>query len=465
MRFHPQPDVYWIGADDHVSNDKPLAEQRWSALLAELAHDHQVPGAQLEVRWHGSRVSVVSGHEEHGTDRPVTDRSKIPAGSIGKAFTATVAMMLVADGDLGLDDPIDEQLTDLRCGHDLFGRLTPRQLLSHTSGLPSSLDENMPAAATTSSRRYLAECARQAVPVCPPGTAFSYSNVGYLLLGHLIEMITGLTWHEAVESTLLRPLGIEPAFIVGGNGSAVPIIPGHAVHPRTGRTQPVAQTVSAAMAAVGALALSARDLAAFAALHLGTRADILDRDMIELMHVAVRGAEPFGLADGWGLGLAMYRHGDRDWIGHDGTGDGTSCHLRFDPVEGNIVAFTSNASTGNLLWQDLVAELRAAGLAVGDYQPPISLDRPLPPPPECFGRYVNGETEYSVAPRDGRPCVAVHGEIFRELAVHDRGVFSVRDPMTGQRINGGRFLANPRTGRINGLQSGGRIARRLEPAA
>jgi len=154
----------WIGADDHVSNDEPLAEQRWSALLDELTHDHQVPGAQLHVRWHDSKVSVVSGYAEHGTGRPMTDRSKIPAGSIGKAFTATVAMMLVADGDLGLDDPIDEQLTDLRCGHDLFGRLTPRQLLSHTSGLPSSLDENMPAAATTSSRRYLAECARQACP-------------------------------------------------------------------------------------------------------------------------------------------------------------------------------------------------------------------------------------------------------------------------------------------------------------
>jgi CubicO group peptidase (beta-lactamase class C family) len=435
-----------------------------------LTHDHHVLGAQLEIRWHGSGISAVSGHEEHGTDRPVTARSKIPAGSIGKAFTATVAMMLVADGDLGLDEPIDEHLTDLRCGHDLFGRLTPRQLLSHTSGLPSSLDENMPAAATTSSRRYLAECGRQAVPVCPPGTAFSYSNVGYLLLGHLIEVITGLTWHEAVESTLLRPLGIEPAFIVGGKGSAVPISPGHAVHPRTGRTQPVAQTVTPAMAAVGALALSASDLAAFAALHTATphtatEDGILDPAVIELMHDAVRVAEPFGLADGWGLGLAIFRQDDREWVGHDGTGDGTSCHLRFDPTDRTIVAFTSNASTGNLLWQDLVGELRAAGLAVGDYQPPVSLDRPQPPPPECFGRYVNGETEYSVAPRDGRPCVAVHGEIFPELAVHDRGVFSVRDPMTGRRINGGRFLANPRTGRINGLQSGGRIARRLEPAA
>ncbi len=453
------------GADDLVNYDEPLTDQRWSVMLDELTHDHHVPGAQLEIRWQGRRMSAVSGYEVHGTDRPVTARSKIPAGSIGKAFTATVAMMLVADGDLGLDDPIDEHLTDLRCGHDLFDRLTPRQLLSHTSGLPGSLDEIVSAAAATSSRRYLTECARQAVPVCPPGTAFSYSNVGYVLVGHLIEVITGLTWHEAVESTLLRPLGIEPAFIVGGAGSGGPISPGHAVNPRTGRTQPVAQTVTPALAAVGGLALSAHDLAAFAALHLPSDNGILDPAMIELTHRAVPSAEPFGLADGWGLGLAIFRHGRRAWVGHDGTGDGTSCHLRFDPVDEVVVAFASNASTGNLLWQDLVGELRTAGLAVGDYQSPVALDRPLPPPPECFGRYVNGETEYSVAPRDGRPCVAVHGEIFRELAVHDRGVFSVRDPMTGRRINGGRFLANPRTGRINGLQTGGRIARRLEPAA
>ena len=443
-------------------SDEPLADQRWSALLDELTHDHHVPGAQLDIRCRGSQLSAVSGYAEHGTDRPVTVRSKIPAGSIGKAFTATVAMLLVADGDLELDDPIDEHLADLRCGHDLFGRLTPRQLLSHTSGLPSSLDEIVSAAATTSPRRYLAECARQAVPVCPPGTAFSYSNVGYVLVGHLIEVITGLTWREAVESTLLRPLGIEPSFVVGGDGSA---IPGHAVNPRTARAQPVTQTVTAAMAAVGALALSASDLAAFATLHLPSANGILDQDMIELAHRAVPGAEPFGLADGWGLGLAIFRQDGQEWVGHDGTGDGTSCHLRIDPVDQHVVAFTSNGSTGNLVWQDLVGELRAAGLAVGDYQPPVALDRPLPPPPECFGRYVNGETEYAVAPRDGRPCVAVHGEIFSELAVHDRGVFSVRDPMTGRRINGGRFLANPRTGRINSLQSGGRIARRLEPAA
>ena len=446
-----------------MNNDGPLRRDHVSTMLDELVRDHHVPGAQLVIRWGDHTVAAVSGREEHGTDRPVTARSKIPAGSIGKAFTATVAMMLVADGDLGLDDPVGEHITDLRGGDDLFGRLTPRQLLSHTSGLPSSLDENLPAAATTSARRYLAECGRQAVPVCPPGTAFSYSNVGYVLVGHLIEEITGLAWHEAVESILLRPLGIEPAFVVTGPAGA-PISPGHAVNPTTGRAHPVTQTITAGNAAVGALALSASDLAAFAALHLPDGPELFDRNMIELMREPVPGVEPFGLADGWGLGLAVFRQDDRPWFGHDGTGDGTSCHLRIDPAQQCVVAFTSNANTGHLLWQDLVAELHAAGLPVADYQPPVALDRPLPPPAECFGRYVNGDNEYAIARRDGRPCVAVAGEIFPELAVHDRGVFSVRDPMTGRRINGGRFLANPRTGRISGLQTGGRIARRLEPA-
>jgi hypothetical protein len=236
------------------------------------------------------------------------------------------------------------------------------------------------------------------------------------------------------------------------------------VNPTTGRPHPVVQTITPGTAAVGALALSARDLAAFAALHLPGGPELFDRDMIDLMHQPVPGADPFGLADGWGLGLAVFRHGDRQWFGHDGTGDGTSCHLRIDPVARCVVAFTSNANTGTLLWRDLVAALRAEGLPVADYAPPVALDPPQPVPAECYGQYVNGDNEYSVARRDGRACVAVAGEVFPDLAVHDRGVFSVRDPMTGRRINGGRFLANPRTGRINGLQTGGRIARRA-PAA
>jgi CubicO group peptidase (beta-lactamase class C family) len=436
-------------------------------LVNTLVQDHHVPGAQLAIRWGDSNFTAVVGSEEFGADRPMTVRSTIPSGSISKIFTATTVMMLAADEELDLDEPIDQYLVGLRNSRELFGRLTPRQLLSHTSGLPASLDEYLSPAAATSPRRYLAECARAAVPVCAPGTAFSYSNIGYVLVGYLVEVITGLSWPDAIRAILLDRLGIEASFVNGDDAGRV-CCPGHSVHPKSGNAHVVRQTITPATMAIGGLALSASDLATFgAALVPGDHSgpELLDPVAVALMRQAIPGAEPFGLADGWGLGLAIYRHGDRQWVGHDGTGDGTSCHLRISTEQPCVVAFTSNATSGNLVWRDLVAELGRAGLPVADYREPLAVDHPLPPSPECFGRYVNGELEYSVAPRDGRPCIAVDGEVFTELAVHDHGVFSVRDPATGRRVNGGRFLANPRTGRISGLQTGGRIALRLDSAA
>jgi CubicO group peptidase (beta-lactamase class C family) len=444
-----------------------------SRLLETLIRDHRAPGAQLDICWGTDKFTIVAGTEENGSDRPMTPRSTIPSGSISKIFTATMAMMLAADGELDLDQPVDQYLLNLPGSREQFGQLTPQQLLSHTSGLPASLDEYVPTTAMTSPRRYLLECARQTVPVCRPGSAFSYSNVGYVLIGYLVEVITGLDWPDAIRSILLDPLGIEPSFVLDSDHRGRTGCPGHSVHPVTGRVCPVQQTITHATMATGGLALSASDLATFATALFPFEQDsagqdspeLLDPGVVELMRQAIPGAEPFGLADGWGLGLAIYRDGDRQWVGHDGTGDGTSCHLRISTDESCVVAFTCNANNGHLVWHDLVTELGAAGLLVADYRDRSDLDRPLPPPPECFGRYVNGELEYSVVPRDGRPCIAVAGEIFTELAVHDRGVFSVRDPATGRRVNGGRFLANPRTGRINGLQTGGRIALRLGHAA
>jgi CubicO group peptidase (beta-lactamase class C family) len=400
----------------------------------------------------------------------MTVRSTIPSGSISKIFTATMVMMLAADEEIDLDEPVGEYLVGLRDSQELFGRLTPRQLLSHTSGLPASLDEHLSPAAMTSPRRYLTECARAAVPVCAPGAAFSYSNIGYVLIGHLVEVITGLNWPDAIRSILLDQLGIAPSFVINDDMARVGRVccPGHSVQAGTGRALPVQQTITPATMATGGLALSASDLATFAtALVSGEHGgpEMIDPEAVDLMGQAIPGAEPFGLADGWGLGLAIYRDGDRQWVGHDGTGDGTSCHLRISTDQPCVVAFTCNAASGNLVWRDLVAELGRAGLPVADYREPLTTDHALPPSPEFFGRYVNGELEYSVASRDGRPCIAVAGEIFTELAVHDQGVFSVRDPATGRRVNGGRFLANPRTGRISGLQTGGRIALRLDPAA
>ena len=79
---------------------------------------------------------------------------------------------------------------------------------------------------------------------------------------------------------------------------------------------------------------------------------------------------------------------------------------------------------------------------------------------------MNGDIEFSVmAGKPGEPCLVVDGETYPELTLYERGSFTVHDPVARQLIRGGRFVYDSRTGRINGIQSGGRLARKQEPVA
>src|SRR5204862_3440360 len=122
-----------------------------------------------------------------------------------------LAMVLVSDGDLELDAPIAEYLPELRRKAQDDGRLTLRHLLSHTGGLPS--DREHPGASTL--RRHALDAFRELDPLDRPGRAFSYSNIGYVIAGHLIEVATGMSWWEAMEIVLLKPLGQSPTSVVG----------------------------------------------------------------------------------------------------------------------------------------------------------------------------------------------------------------------------------------------------------
>lgn len=86
---------------------------RLTATLSVLADKHRVPGAQLAVHLGGETVAVEHGELEYGTGRSVTAGTAFPIGSISKAWTATLVMILVADGDLELDAPLEEYLHDL----------------------------------------------------------------------------------------------------------------------------------------------------------------------------------------------------------------------------------------------------------------------------------------------------------------------------------------------------------------
>jgi hypothetical protein len=173
------------------------------------------------------------------------------------------------------------------------------------------------------------------------------------------------------------------------------------------------------------------------------------------------GAEPFGLADGWGLGLAVFDdgpHGNVVGVGHDGNANGTACYLRIEPVTECVVALTTNANTGLAMWRELVDELRRVGLPVTDYSGARALGRPTPAPPECVGTYLNGDIEYSVAPEeDGDVSLSIDGDLVGRLAFHEGLVFTARDGASGEHTPAGRFLRDPVTGTVTRIQVGGRL--------
>ncbi len=429
--------------------------------FADLCQDHAVPGAQLAIHREGKTKHCEFGEVRQGTQRLIAPDSKIPIGSITKTFTATLAMILVSDGDLELDAPITDHLPELRRVADLGTELTLRHLLSHTSGLPSEPDD----VRATSLRRHVLEAFRTLDPLHGPGEGFSYSNIGYVLVGHLIEVTTGMTWWEAIDLILLRPLGLTAHFVVGPNTDSS-VASGHAVNLGTRRARPVQQSMSVVDAPAGALAASALDLVALGRLLSGNEESTLVKavDLAE-MHTLAKHAEPFGMADGWGLGLALFHHNAVTWVGHDGNGDGTSCHLRINPEDGTVVALTTNAGSGFALWRQLVAELRTEGLPVGDYDGLHRLENRIAPPSDCVGSYLNGTTEYTVRAADRDNLVlTVDGEPFADLSLFDGLVFAMRDSDTGDTGQTGRFIRDPEDGGIAWIQIGGRLAKRRSPA-
>jgi CubicO group peptidase (beta-lactamase class C family) len=415
--------------------------------LTKLVATYAVPGAQFVVHHDEETWTWTHGVTSAGTGTPMTAGAPVPVGSITKAVTATAAMVLVGDGDLELDEPLSDTVPELReLPRRLRGRLTLRHVLSHTGGLTCDAAEVR--AATP--RRHVIDCCRGVEVLYDPGLAFSYSNIGYLLAGHAITAVTGMSWWEAVQALVLDPLFI-PARFVAGTSVPADLVSGHSVRQQDKRRRPVVQSLTAPEAAVGALAASALDLVAFGRGLL--TAEVLSRAE---MFTPVPGADPFGLADGWGLGLAQY--GPAATVGHDGNGDGTSCHLRMNPDTGTVVALTTNASTGFALWRELAPRLPGLGIPVDDYDPLAVSGPPVPADDECVGEYVNGGLQYTVAHLgDDGLRLTVDGEPFADLTVYSGHRFTMRDHDTGSTDQAGRFVLD-QDGRVAGIQVGGRLA-------
>jgi CubicO group peptidase (beta-lactamase class C family) len=182
---------------------------RVEAHVAEGLRANRVPGGAMvviddrgEVHLRGYGVTGRGGEE-------VTPDTPFIIGSVTKTMTALAVLQLVEDGSVDLDAPVSRYLDGFSVQpSDRSDEVTVRRLIEHTSGLPALAG----APATTWQRDLsIAETAREVVGAelaSTPGTTWAYANANYVLLGALIEEVTGRPYADHLEERLFTPLGM-----------------------------------------------------------------------------------------------------------------------------------------------------------------------------------------------------------------------------------------------------------------
>jgi D-alanyl-D-alanine carboxypeptidase len=146
------------------------------------------------------------GLADVAANRPVTPATTYQIGSVTKQFTAVLLLEQVERGKLALTDSIGRYLTTgLR---PEWRSLTIEQLLNHTAGMQNDLKREGPPEDAVSTDTMIAWAARDTMAF-PPGTRFAYSNVGYLLLGALVEKLYGKPYGAVLREEIARPLGLR----------------------------------------------------------------------------------------------------------------------------------------------------------------------------------------------------------------------------------------------------------------
>lgn len=190
------------------------------ARLDKAITEHALPGATAAIiTGEGQRVSLSAGYADKEIGRAMAPETRMMSGSIGKMFAAAVAVSLVKDGILELDTPISKWLGETSEYSALpnYRKITVRMLLNHSSGLVDHvyLDSFWDAAKVRIKNPDYAFTPPEMIAfgygsksLFEPGEGFHYTDLGYLLLGLVIEKAGGKSYYTLLQERFLYPLGL-----------------------------------------------------------------------------------------------------------------------------------------------------------------------------------------------------------------------------------------------------------------
>jgi D-alanyl-D-alanine carboxypeptidase len=214
--------------DDHDDsgrdeNSEGSVDPALQHQLDRLAATPGVYGVLAELRVGDKVTRARAGIADVVERGPVAWDSRFRTASATKPFVAVVVLQLVAEGKLSLDDNVERWLPGVITGNGNDGsNITIRQLLQHTSGLhdyardyydalaqAKSVDERRALLARRWTAAELIALGVAHPPDFSPGTKFAYCNAGYVVLGMIIDAVTGNRWDDEVTRRIIEPLGLR----------------------------------------------------------------------------------------------------------------------------------------------------------------------------------------------------------------------------------------------------------------
>jgi len=335
-------------------SDRPDYETLAAAVQGEASR-WNVPGIAVRLLHHSHTETTSAGLTSLTVKRPVTNDTIFQIGSISKVFTATLAMRLVDERLLDLDEPVITYVPDLPLA-DIAAReaITLRHLLSHGAGFEGDRfipygrgDEALARsiAAFDTLRQWTA-----------PGELFSYNNAGFYLVGRIIENVTDTTFETAIAERLFTPLGLRTAVFFAEDAIGLDHAVGHRIKRReAGHTIAEGYTLPRHVNAAGGIITSTGELLRFARLHIGdgeidgTR--LLSAPSARAMRQPRLDAGPS--RGSYGIGWAI-REGDGFRIvGHGGATRGFRAQLTVVPERSFAIAILTNGEPGSRAIQEI----------------------------------------------------------------------------------------------------------------
>ncbi|MEV4214694.1 serine hydrolase domain-containing protein [Micromonospora sp. NPDC049662] len=284
----------------------PETARQIDARVAQAQADGHVPSLVLGVVRDGALAHLAVAGEHPRPDVDLQYR----VGSISKTMTATLIMQLRDAGRLALDDRLEQHLPGTG-----LGALTLRQLLGHASGIQREpegdwWERNEGVDLPT----LLAGVTADKIAYSPHST-YHYSNLAYGLLGGVLERLTGTPWADLLDQRILTPLGLRRTTYA----ATEPYARGYVVHPwhHTLREEP--RTDTGAMAPAGQLWSTIEDLGRWAAFLADPDPSVLAAETLTEMCAPVVISDLDSWTGGHGLGLELYRDGERVYVGHGGS--------------------------------------------------------------------------------------------------------------------------------------------------